>query len=54
MNRYIQKLIVEQFNIGNMDLNSKPRHNGNIFNKNMIDADIIILYNKILKNETLT
>ena len=34
MNTYIQKLIQEQFNIGNMDLNgSKQKHNVNIFNK---------------------
>ena len=34
MNKYIQKLIREQFNIGNMDLdNGKPKRNMNIFNK---------------------
>lgn len=35
MNRYIQKLINEQFNISNMNLdNTKPKRNANIFNKN--------------------
>ena len=34
MNRYIQRMIREQFNIGNMDLNNnKQKHNANIFNK---------------------
>ena len=34
MNKYIQKLINEQFNIDNMDLtNNKPKQNMNIFNK---------------------
>ena len=34
MNKYIQKLIQEQFNIGNIDLNgNKPKRNINIFNK---------------------
>ena len=35
MNRYIQMLIKEQFNIGNMNLNNKSKHNTNIFNKNL-------------------
>ena len=36
MNKYIQKLIQEQFNIGNMDLNNtKPKRNTNIFNKEL-------------------
>ena len=35
MNKYIQKLIQEQFNIGNMNLHdNKQKHNINIFNKN--------------------
>ena len=37
MNRCIQKLIQEQFNIGNMDLtNNKPKRNMSIFNKEYI------------------
>ena len=51
MNRYIQKLVKEQFNIGGMDLHShNTKRNINIFNKNMIDPykiynDILINYN---------
>lgn len=46
MNRYIQKLIQEQFNIGNIDLNSGGlKHNMNVFNKNIINPDKI--YNKL-------
>ena len=37
MNKYIQRLIDEQFNIGNMDLSSKSKNKRNIFNKNSID-----------------
>ena len=37
MNKYIQKLIREQFNIGKMDLNNNSKSNFNIFNKKMID-----------------
>ena len=48
MNRYIQKLIAEQFNIGNMNLNnSKRKNNVNIFNKNNI-IDLHDIYDKIL------
>ena len=36
MNKFIQKLIKEQFNIGNMNLNNKLKRNANIFNKNYI------------------
>ena len=40
MNKYIQKLIHEQFNIGNMELNNtKQKRNMNIFNKNIIDIE---------------
>ena len=47
MNRYIQKLIHEQFNIGNMDLNnSKLKHNMNIFNKEINHP----YYYKVLDN----
>ena len=47
MNNYIYKLIKEQFNIGNMDLNRKPKHAANIFNKVILDFENI--YNKLLK-----
>ena len=51
MNRYIQKLIQEQFNIGNMDLiNNKPKRNMNIFNKNISNHPY---YKKVL-NGTIT
>lgn len=47
MNKYIQKLIIEQFNIGNMNLNSKPKNKYNIFNKNIIDPYKV--YDSLLK-----
>ena len=37
MNKYIQKLIQEQFNIGNMNLNNKQKQHINIFNKNIVN-----------------
>ena len=47
MNICIRKLINEQFNISNMDLNNKSnKKNGNIFNKNIIDIKRI--YYKIV------
>ena len=49
MNRYIQKLIREQFNIGNMDLSNKQKRSINIFNKNVTDPHKI--YDKIIKKE---
>ena len=52
LNKEIRYVINEQFNIGNMDLNSKSKHNVNIFNKNI--PDYYGMYNKILKNEILT
>ena len=49
MNKYIQKLIQEQFNIGNMDLsNNKPKRNMNIFNKKLLDPYVV--YDKILNS----
>ena len=42
MNKYIQKLIQEQFNIGNMNLNNiKKNETPNIFNKITVDIDEI-------------
>ena len=47
MNICMRKLINEQFNISNMDLNNKSnKKNGNIFNKNIIDIKRI--YYKIV------
>ena len=46
MNKYIQNLINEQFNIGGMNLNNTAKHSGNIFNKQIIDPYKI--YEKIL------
>lgn len=47
MNICIRKLINEQFNISNMNLNNKSnKKNGNIFNKNIIDIKRI--YYKIV------
>ena len=38
----IKSAIMEQFNISGMDLNgSKPNHNVNIFNKNIINPEEI-------------
>ena len=48
MNIYIQRLIHEQFNIGNMNLNNvNQKRKVNIFNKRPIDPQE--LYNNILK-----
>ena len=52
MNRYIQKLINEQFNISNMDFSKKSKNKNNIFNKNILDPYEI--YNKILNDETVS
>ena len=52
MNKYIQKLINEQFNISNMDFSSKKKHTGNLFNKNIIDPHDV--YNKIVNFEDVT
>ena len=51
MNKYIQKLINEQFNIGNMDLNDKQVRNNNIFNKYTVNP--IDVYNKILTDNNV-
>ena len=46
MKRNVYKLLNEQFNIGNMDLNNKHNRNMNIYNKNIIDPQKI--YNNII------
>ena len=52
MNKYyIQQLINEQFNIGNMDFNNKPNKNINIFNKNEYIPSLI--YKCMLNNENV-
>ena len=51
MKKNIYKLITEQFNIGNMNLNDKPKHNINIFNKNALIP--IEIYKKILNGENV-
>ena len=49
MNMYIQRLIMEQFNIANMDLNNTgKKHKSNIFNKQTIDPKKI--YNYIIND----
>ena len=53
MNRYIQKLIKEQFNISDLDFNDdESGYDANIFNKNIIDPYKI--FNKILNDEDIT
>ena len=56
MNTYIQKLIIEQFNIGNMNLNNNiPKHNMNIFNKKYnVPYCQRILDGTITKDEIIT
>ena len=49
INREIKNVINEQFNIGNMNLNSNERKHKNIFNKNAVDPQYI--FDKILKRE---
>ena len=54
MNKYIYKLIKEQFNIGNMDLNNtKPKRNVNIFNKNL-KTRCEDIYKDILNNKRVS
>ena len=48
MNKCIQRIIKEQFNISNMDFNRKPVKS-NIFNKNIVNPENV--YNKILSDE---
>lgn len=53
MNKYIQKIIKEQFNIANMDFNNKNQNHGkNIFNKSIIDPYKI--YNNIINTKTVS
>ena len=57
MNKYIQRLIKEQFNIGNMDLSgNKPKRNMNIFNKNVEYEDPTAnkYYKNMLENGTIS
>ena len=48
MNKYIQKLIKEQFNISDLDFSDDEQHNANIFNKVIIDINK--MYNDMLLN----
>ena len=52
MNKYIYKLINEQFNIGNMDLNNNAKINRNIFNKNVVNPYSV--YKKMLNEDTVS
>ena len=47
----LNKLIVEQFNISNMDFGKKPKRNNNIFNKEIFNANDI--YDKILNKKNV-
>ena len=49
MNKYIKKLITEQFTISDIDFTDDVDSDYNIFNKNVIDIQQI--YNNIIKNE---
>ena len=53
MNRYIQKLIKEQFNINDIDFSdNEQEYNANIFNKYIPDYQKI--YKHILKTKTIS
>lgn len=47
MNKNLYKLINEQFNIGNMDLNNSKKQHSNIFNKATVNPYNI--YEKMVK-----
>ena len=52
MNKYIQRLICEQFNIGNMDLSkNKQKRNTNIFNKYVVNPTVV--YNNITDQQII-
>lgn len=51
MNKYIQNIIKEQFNVSNMNLNNAVKRNKNIFNKE--GGDPAGIYDKMLNEETV-